>query len=127
MRGRTSGLGARISSMVLFILRGSAEVHRADKLLYERDLTTGDAIFRVEVLVRPPPRPLLGWHKGVDLARCVLGWLMQKNQETSQSTGEVGQDAFSVILGVERANAEIRLRRNGARLSDEWRADNSVR
>ena len=106
MRGRASGLGARISSIDLVILGGSAEVHRADNLLDERDLASGDAIFRVEVLVRPPPCPLLGWHERVDLARCVLGWLVQKNEEASQPTGEVGQDAFSLILGVEWANAE---------------------
>ncbi len=86
-----------------------------------------DAIFRVEVLVRPPLRPLLGRHEGVNLARCVLRWLVQENQEASQPTGEVGQDTFSLTLRVERANAEISLRRDGARLADEWRADDSVR
>ena len=34
-------------------------LHRADNLFDERDLTGGKAIFRVEVLVRPPLRPLL--------------------------------------------------------------------
>src|SRR6266576_335445 len=108
MRGPT-GFGARISSIALVILRRSAEVHRAHNLLDKRDLTGGDAVFGVEVLVRPPPCPLLGWHERVDLARCVLGWLVQKNEEASQPTGEVGQDAFSLILGVEWANAEISL------------------
>src|SRR5439155_12429031 len=110
MRGRASGLGARISSIDLVILGGSAEVHRADNLLDERYLASGDAIFRVEVLVRPSPRPLLGWHEGVDLACYVLGWLVQENQETSQSTGAVGQDAFSLILRIERTDAQIGLR-----------------
>jgi hypothetical protein len=57
----------------------------------------------------------------------VLRWLVQKNQEASQTTRKVGQDAFGLFLGVERANAEIGLRRDGARLSNERRADDSVR
>ena len=62
--------------------------HRADHLLDERDLTGGEPILRVEVLVRPLPRPVLRRHKGIDLACYVLGWLVQENQKTSQSTGE---------------------------------------
>src|SRR6266542_1929832 len=62
MRGRTSGLGARTSSIALVILR-SAEVHRAVNLLDERDLTSREAIFRVEGLVRPPPLPTQDWKR----------------------------------------------------------------
>ena len=62
--------------MGLLIRVISAEIHRADDLLNERDLISGDAVFGVEVLVRPPPRPVLERHKGVDLARGVLGWLV---------------------------------------------------
>src|SRR5713101_5736067 len=109
MRGRASGLGTRISSMVLLIRDISAEVHRANNLFDERDLTSGEAVLCVEVLVGPPLRPLLNWHERVDLASNVLGRLVQKNQEASQPAGEVGRDAFSVTLRVERANAEIGL------------------
>lgn len=63
----------------LFTGSVSAEIHRTDYLLDERDLTSGETIFRVEVLVGPLPRPLLHWHKRVDFARCVLSWLVQKN------------------------------------------------
>src|SRR6266545_5813902 len=102
MRGRASGLGARISSIDLLIVVGNrlvgstgCEIHGAHNLLYEGDLTRGESIFRVEVLVRPLPAPLLGWYEGVDLARCMLGWLVKKNEEASQPTGEVGQSALS--------------------------------
>src|SRR5882762_8182545 len=109
MRGQALGLGARISSIALGILGGSAEVHRADNLLDEHDLTTGDAIFRVEILVRPLLRPLLCRHERIDLASCVLRWLVQENEEASQSARQVGQDTFSVTLGIERTNAEVGL------------------
>jgi len=78
----------------LFIVVG----HRPDHLLDEGDLTLRDAIFCVEVRVRPPLRPLLGWHEGVNPACYVLRWLVQENQEASQPTGEVGQGAFSLFL-----------------------------
>ncbi len=80
----------------LFIRSISAEIHRTNHLLDERDVTNGETIFQVEVFVCPPLRPLLHRHERVDLARYVLGWLMQKNQEASEPTGKVGQDAFSV-------------------------------
>src|SRR5262249_26998742 len=134
MRGSTSGLGARISSMVLLIVVGNclvgrvaSEVHRADYLLDEGDLTRGESIFRVEVRVRPRLGPILGWHEGVNLSRCVLRWLVQENQEASQPTGEVGQNAFGLTLRAERANTEIRFRTDAAGLSDEWSADDPVR
>src|SRR5687768_12712895 len=127
MRGRVSGLGARISSTVGLFIVTRFEVHRSDYLLDEGYLTRGEGIFRVEVLVRPLAGPLLGWHKGVDLSRCVLRWLVQKNQEASQPTREVGQNAFGLTLGVKRANAEIRFRRNAPWLPDEWRTDDPVR
>src|ERR1700683_943686 len=134
MRGRASGLGARISSMVLLIFVGNrlvervvGEVHRADYLLDEFDLTDRESIFRVEILIRPLLSPLLGRHEGVDLACHVLGWLVQQNQKTSQPTEEVGQSAFGLTLRVERANAEIRFRRNAPGFSNEWRADDPMR
>src|SRR5438105_4155417 len=116
MRGRASGLGARISSMVLVILSVSTEVHWSDNLLDERNLTGGQTVLGVEVLVCPSLRPRLRWYKRVNLACCALGWLMQKNQESRQPTEEVGQRALCLPPGVERAYADISLRRNGARL-----------
>src|SRR5690349_15479527 len=109
MRGRTSGFGASICSIVLLILDASAEVHRAHDLLDERNFTVGDTIFRVEVLVPPLFRPLLSGHESINFARCVLGWFVQKNQKASQPTGEVGQYAVSLSLGVKRTNANIGL------------------
>lgn len=67
----------------LFIRGISAEVHRPDKFFDERDFAGGDAVLRVKVLVGPLPGPLLDWHEGVDLARRVLGWFVQKYQEAS--------------------------------------------
>ena len=80
------------------VLGVAAKVHRADYLLDEGDLTGGEIIFRVEVLIRPLLGPLLGWHEGVDLSSCVLRWFVQENQEASQPTGKVSQNAFGLTL-----------------------------
>ena len=58
-----------------------SEIHWADNFLNERNLTIRDTVFCVEVFVRPYPIPLLGWNERVNLAVCVLRWLMQKDQE----------------------------------------------
>jgi len=83
--------------MGFVILRVSTEIHWADNLLNERNLISSDAVFGVEFLVRPLPVPLLGWYEGIYPACCVLGWLVQKDQETSQSAGKIGEGAFSLI------------------------------
>src|SRR5262245_66217546 len=98
MRGRASGFGASISSMVLVILGVSIEVQWTDNLLNERNFTSRDAILSVEVIVCPFPCPLLCRNERVDPARRVLGWLVQKDQEASQPTGEVGQDTLGLCL-----------------------------
>ena len=46
-RGRASGRREDFFDGLMSSSAGSAEVHRADNLLDERDLTSGDAIFRV--------------------------------------------------------------------------------
>ena len=55
------------------------------------------------------PRPFLRRYEGVDLARRVLGWLVQEYQEARKPTGEIGQGAFRLTPRVERADAEIGL------------------
>src|SRR5208337_1900944 len=104
MRGRASGFGVRISSIVLlivtfvsgvFIEQIASDFHRAHDSLNERDFARSKAILLVEVTVRPWPRPFLGRHEGVNLARRVLGWLVQENQKTRQPTAEIRQGALS--------------------------------
>jgi hypothetical protein len=51
MRGWDSGLGARISSIALVILSVFTEIHWADNLLNESDLTIGDALFGLDVVL----------------------------------------------------------------------------
>src|SRR4051794_16732203 len=101
MRGLAFGFGARISSTVLLIVVcrvGHVEIHRTHYLLDKGDLISGKRIFRVEVLVGPLLGPRLAWNKTVDLSRCMLGWLMEKNQQARESASQVGQDAFSLPL-----------------------------
>ena len=78
--------------------------HRTNDLFDETDFVFGQAVLLVQLLVGPWLVEVLHWNKRVNLARRVLGWLVQKNQEASQSAGEVGQDAFSLTLGAERSN-----------------------
>jgi hypothetical protein len=52
--------------------------HRADKLLDERDFTRGQPVFRVSPYPSTASSTLC-WHEGVDLARGVLGWLVQED------------------------------------------------
>src|ERR1700730_7716702 len=133
MRGRASGLGARISSMALLIFVGNwlvgravGEVHWADYLLDERNFVLSSAILFVEQIVCPWFCPLLSWNEGVDPARGIVRRLVQENQKARQPTGEIGQGAFGLGFRVEWANAQIRLRTDAARLADERCADNLV-
>ena len=73
MRGRASGFGARISSMVLLI----ALAHRPDHAIDERDLVLVDAVLFVEQLVGPSPVPRLLWNPRVGRTQCVLRYLSQ--------------------------------------------------
>lgn len=76
--------------MSLLIFGRGAEVHRTDNCLDEGNLRLGEVILGVEVFVRPPLRPLLRRHEGVNFARRVLRGLVQKYQETSQPTRQIG-------------------------------------
>ena len=52
---------------------------------------------------------------------------MQKDQETSQPTREVGQDALGLILRVERSDVHVSPGRDASGLSDEWCTEDLVR
>ena len=105
----------------------NGQFHRTDYFFDKFDLTRRDAVFGVQVFVRPLLCPLLCRHEGVHLARGVLRRFMQKNQKTRQPAGQVRQGTFGLALTVERADAEIRFRTNTARLANEGRAENAVR
>src|SRR4051794_30367064 len=112
---------------MLSIVRATGELHWSDDPLDEGDFTRGEIVLRVQVLVRPAFCPVLSRHERVDLARRVLGWFVQKDEEASQTAGEVGQGTLSVTLRLEGPNAEIGLRRDGLGLPDERRANDPVR
>ena len=63
----------------------TGQIHWADYLLDELNLTGRDAIFGIQILIRPALGPVLRRHEGIDLSRGVLGWLMQQNQQACQS------------------------------------------
>ena len=81
-----------------FIEQVFIDFHRAHDSLNERDLACGKAIPLIEVTVGPRPVPLLGRNEGLNFASSFLGWLVQENQETRQSTAEVRQDTLSLAL-----------------------------
>src|ERR1035437_5255051 len=80
MRGLASGLGARISSMVLFIV-ALVEVHRSDLRLDVCLLLERDAIFREKSFIRPGAVPCLHWHPDVSGMRRILSNLSQRDEE----------------------------------------------
>src|SRR5271155_5815819 len=83
MRGRTSVLGARISSIVLLIVT-MVEVHRPDLRLDVFSLFSRDAIFRVNIFICPSAVPWLHWHPSVCRVQCVLGDLSLRNKEAKK-------------------------------------------
>ena len=84
-----------VSLFIVTIINGdiaqqvTGQVHRAHDLFNELDFALGDAVFGVQVLVRPALGPVLRGHEGVNLARGVLGWLVQQNQQPSQPTAKI--------------------------------------
>ena len=105
----------------------TGQLHRAHDLFNELDFTRRDAVFGVQILVRPFFVPLLSWDEGVDLACGVLRRLVQKNQQAGQTACEVRQGAFGLALAVERADAEIGFGTDAAWLTNKRRAEDAVR
>src|ERR1051326_7790820 len=52
---------------------------------------------------------------------------MQKEQEASQPTREVGQDTLGLSLRIEWSYIHVRPRRDASGLSDKWCANDPVR
>src|SRR3989338_6633204 len=84
MRGLASGLGARISSMVLFIV-ALVEVHRSDLRLNVCLLFSRDAIFREKIFIRPDAVPCLHRHPDISGVRRILSNLSQRDEESEKS------------------------------------------
>src|SRR5271157_1542412 len=110
----------------VFVEQVACDFHRTHDSLNERDFAGGKAILLVEVTVRPRPRPLLGRNEGVNLAICVLRWLVQKNEEAGQPTAEVGQDTLGFSFRLERPDVVVRPRRDASWLSDKWCAEDPM-
>src|ERR1017187_7830043 len=105
MRGRASGLGARISSILLLIVLA----HRSNHALDECDLVLRDAVLRVEQIVSPSPVPRLLWHPCVSGSQGVLGDLPQRYEKTEQPSPIVAGETLSCPLCLERRYGEVRL------------------
>src|SRR4051812_6371993 len=84
MRGRASGFGARISSMVLLIV-AFCKVHLTDLRLNVCLLFFCDAIFRVKSFIRPSAVPCLHRHPDVSGVRRVLSNLSHGDEESEKS------------------------------------------
>ena len=103
------------------------EIHRADYLFNEGNFTDRQAVFRVEISVRPLSGPILRWHEGVNLTRGVLRRFVQKNQQAREPTGEVGQNTLGLALGIKRPDAQIGFGTDAARLTNEGCTEDAMR
>jgi hypothetical protein len=69
------------------VTRTVGEIHRAHDLLNKSDLTFGEPISLIEILVRPFFCPFLGRNEGVNLSSCALSRLVQQNDALSGFQG----------------------------------------
>src|SRR5436305_1683711 len=95
MRGRTSGLGTRISSMVGLFILAVVEVHYSDLRLDVFLFLSRDAILREKFFVGPSAVPRLHRHPNVSGVRGVLSNLSQGDEESKEASGVVRLETFS--------------------------------
>src|SRR3978361_702005 len=85
MLGRASGLGARMSSMVLFILPAHRSNHRLNKRLF----VSTDSGFLIKVSIGSSPVPSLCGNPAVHAAEDVLGGLAKRDKEPRESRSQI--------------------------------------
>src|SRR5690606_28644192 len=90
MRGRASGLGARISSMALLI--GLA--HGADHGFDEGLLFSSDAVFLVEFGIGPVMIPWLYRNPTVHASEYILRWLAKRYEKASEPRMQIRLDTL---------------------------------
>src|SRR3954447_21362987 len=123
MRGRLSGLGARMS-MVSDIKEFS--VHRTDHSVDECNLIVCDGVLLVELLVGPVLVPLLLWHPAIDALHCVLAYLPQRYEESDKRGLKVTGNDICLLLRFERPGNDPRLRADRVRFSNTGLTKNHV-
>src|SRR5262245_34151274 len=106
MRSRASGLGARISSMVLLIALG----HRTDHTVDELDFALRDPIFLVESLIGPVLIPVLLRNPAIDTFHGVLTYLPQRHDESDKRGLQVAGNNLRLFLGFKRPGNDPCLR-----------------
>src|SRR5687768_8861084 len=106
MRGRATGLGARMSSTVgllifSFIQHAVVEergVMFRDLRFDERDFVLGQAVAPVELRIGPHLIERQFWHEAINAPRSVLGWLAERHKEPReagpQTTGQAQRLCF---------------------------------
>src|SRR5262245_22342717 len=105
MRGLTSGFGARMSSMDLFI----TFVHRTDHAFDELDLVFCKAILLVEVFVCPFAVHRQLGDESKSVAVKVLSICSQRDKESHKLGTQVATEVGGFRLGTEPTCNEIRL------------------
>src|SRR5260221_14683697 len=97
MRGRASGFGARISSMVSLLILDFVWGHLieqfavvlSDLRLDKSDLGLGQPIALVELSVCPLPVQRQIRYEGVHVTRCVLCRLAKRDRESNKSSAQI--------------------------------------
>src|ERR1700733_11606344 len=97
MRGRTSGFGARISSMVGLFIVTVVEVHGSDLGLDVGLLLPRDGVFHVQVLVCPGTVPRLLRNPSVSGVGRVLSDLSQRDKEAKEPRSVVRHETLSSV------------------------------
>src|SRR6266436_7071219 len=95
MRGRASGLGARISSMVLLIALG----HRTNHFLNECDLVRCKFVLLVEISVGPLAIPRLLRNPSVNRLSRMLRDLAEREKKSEESGPCVALDGSCFRFG----------------------------
>src|SRR5882672_3558389 len=97
MRGRASGFGARISSIVLLITLA----HRTNHAVKERDFLLSDAVLLVENLVGPVSIHRKPGNEGKAFAVQVLRVRSQRDEEAHELRTKIGTKIPSLRLTAE--------------------------
>src|SRR3954469_25410697 len=97
MRGRASGLGARISSMVGLLITLD---HRTDHLFDKRDLLDCKLVFLIESGVSPRAIPSLLRNPCINRLSRMLSDLAEREEKPEKSGSCVARDGLCFGFGV---------------------------
>src|SRR5487761_2401186 len=85
----------------------------------ESDLGFGQSVPLIKLGVRPLSGRWQIWDETVNILRCVLGGLTQRDKKASEACTQIGRVMLSLVFVVEEAGNDVTLGASGTRLGDE--------